>query len=110
LLLIGGRRAFWPFVPRVDRGEAEQSGMAWETGFWGRLGPRIERRHRAVWIVTTMALLALSLGTLTLDSSLTTANAFRGEVDAVEGQRLLERSFPAGASAPTTVIVNEPAA
>ena len=109
-LLIGGRRAFWPFVPRVHRSEAEQSGTTWETGFWGRLGPWIERRHRAVWIVTTMALLALSLGTLTLDTNLTTANAFRGEVEAVEGQRLLERSFPAGASAPTTVIVTEPAA
>jgi RND superfamily putative drug exporter len=62
-----------------------------------------------VWIVTTLALLALSLGTLTLDSNLTTANAFRGKVEAVEGQRLLERSFPAGASAPTTVIVTDPA-
>jgi len=110
LLLIGGRRAFWPFVPPADRSGAEQSGTVWKTGFWGRLGARIERRHRAVWIVTTMALLALSLGTLTLDSNLTTANAFRGEVEAVEGQQLLERSFPAGASAPTTVIVTEPTA
>ncbi|HEX4746560.1 MAG TPA: MMPL family transporter [Gaiellaceae bacterium] len=108
LLLIGGRRAFWPFVPRFDRPEAE-NGTAWRRGFWGRLGPWIERRHRAVWIVTTLALLALSLGMLTLDSNLTTANAFRGEVEAVEGQRLLERSFPAGASAPTTVIVTDPA-
>ena len=61
------------------------------SGFWGRLGAWIERRHRAVWIGTTLGLLALALGTLTLDSNLTTANAFRGEVEAVEGQLLLER-------------------
>ena len=109
LLLIGGRRAFWPFVPRFDRPGEVENGTSWRRGFWGRLGPWIERRHRAVWIVTTLALLAISLGTLTLDSNLTTANAFRGEIESVEGQRLLERSFPAGASAPTTVFVTDPA-
>ena len=109
LLLIGGRRAFWPFVPQFDAASGEEPASAWRRGFWGRLGPWIERRHRAVWIVTTLALIAVALGTSTLDSNLTTANAFRGEIESVEGQRLLERSFPAGASAPTTVIVTDPA-
>jgi RND superfamily putative drug exporter len=108
LLLIGGRRAFWPFVPRFDGRGGETSSASWQRGFWGRLGPWIERRHRAVWIVTTLALLGVALGTLTLDSNLTTANAFRGEIESVAGQKLLERSFPAGASAPTTVIVTDP--
>ena len=108
LLLIGGRRAFWPFVPPFDRPGKPENGTSWRRGFWGRLGPWIERRHRPVWIVTTLALLAVALGTLTLDSNLTTGNAFRGEIESVEGQELLERSFPAGASAPTTVIVTDP--
>jgi RND superfamily putative drug exporter len=109
LLLIGGRRAFWPFVPRFDAQEDEENMSAWRRGAWGRLGARIERRHRAVWIATTLALLAVALGTLTLDSNLTTASAFRGEIESVAGQRLLERSFPAGASAPTTIVVTDPA-
>ena len=109
LLLIGGRRAFWPFVPRFDRPDQEDNGNAWRRGFWGRLGRSIERRHRRVWIVTVLALLALSLGSLTLDSSLTTGNAFRGDIESVEGQTLVERSFPAGASAPATVVVTDPA-
>jgi RND superfamily putative drug exporter len=109
LLLIGGRRAFWPFVPRFDRPDQEDNGNAWRRGFWGRLGRSIERRHRRVWIMTGLALLALSLGSLTLDSSLTTGNAFRGEIESVEGQTLVERSFPAGASAPATVVVTDPA-
>ena len=36
--------------------------------------------------MTTLALLAVALGTLTLDSNLTTGNAFRGEIESVEGQ------------------------
>ncbi len=103
LLLVGGRRAFWPFVPRHG-GERPVS-----RGIWARLGRRIERRHRAAWIGTTVGLAVLALGTLSLDDDLTTANLFRGSVESVQGQRLLEQSFPAGASAPAVVLVTDPA-
>ena len=102
LLLIGGRRAFWPFVPRYgdDSGDSR-------SGTWRRLGRAVERRHRRVWVASTAALAVLALGALTLDDDLTTAGFFRGSVEAAEGQRLLERSFPAGASAPAVVLVRD---
>jgi len=103
LLLVGGRRAFWPLVPRYGT----ETGLG--RGFWSRLGPRIERRHRRAWIATTLALGALALGTLGLDDDLTTSNLFRSSVESVRGQELLERSFPAGTSAPTIVLVTDPA-
>jgi RND superfamily putative drug exporter len=102
LLLLGGRRAFWPFVPHF--GAEPATGRR----IWSRLGDWIERRHRAAWLVTALALAALALGTLTLDDDLTTANSFRGSTESVEGQRLLEESFPAGASAPAVVLVTDP--
>jgi RND superfamily putative drug exporter len=103
LLLIGGRRAFWPFVPRVGGAVRDRADSA-----WGRLGAAVERRHRRVWIGSVAALAVLALGMLTLDDDLTTAGFFRGTVEAVEGQRLLEESFPAGSSAPAVVVVREP--
>ena len=98
-LLICGRGAFWPFVPRLGSEDTARHGA------WRRLGDRIDRRHRRVWIVTALGLGALALGVLTLDDDLTTANAFRGDVESVAGQRALDQSFPAGASAPTVVLV-----
>jgi RND superfamily putative drug exporter len=103
LLLLGGRRAFWPFVPRFGGAPAEE-----RRGRWWRLGGWLERRHRPVWIVTALALGVVALGSLSLDDNLTTAQAFRGGVESVEGQVLLERSFPAGASAPAEVLVTDP--
>jgi RND superfamily putative drug exporter len=103
LLLVGGRRAFWPYVPHVGSGALSER----RRGVWERLGTWIEGRCRAVWIIAALALGALALGVLTLDDNLTTANSFRGSVESVEGQQLVARSFPAGASAPTVVLVRE---
>ncbi len=54
-------------------------------------------------------LLVLAANLLSLDTSQTTGNQFRGEVDSVQGQEVLARNFPAGASAPADVIVSDPA-
>jgi len=100
LLAIAGRRAFWPFVPHYgDTGTDETHGL------WRRLGERIRPRPRRVWVGTTVALLVLCLGLTQMNSDLTSGNAFRGDVESVEGQELIAQSFPAGANAPTNVIV-----
>src|SRR6188508_2161014 len=52
LLLVGGRRAFWPYVPQVGGGAPSER----RRGVWERLGTWIEGRCRAVWIVAALAL------------------------------------------------------
>jgi RND superfamily putative drug exporter len=99
LLLVGGRRAFWPFVPRY--GDPDRSG----NGFWRALGDRVASRPRRTWIATSLALGVLAIGLVTLDDDLTSSNGFRGTVEAVEGQELIAASFPAGANAPVIVLV-----
>lgn len=99
LLLIGGRRAFWPFVPRYGTEDLASRGA------WRRLGEWIAPRRRRVWVGTTVALGAMALGAVQLDDELTSSNGFRGSVEAVQGQEILQQSYPAGASAPTTVLV-----
>jgi RND superfamily putative drug exporter len=42
-----------------------------------------------------------------VNSDLTSGNMFRDDVDSVQGQQLLEAGFPAGANAPTNVLVSE---
>jgi RND superfamily putative drug exporter len=106
LLVIVGRGAFWPFVPRYEPGGAT---VPEEQGFFRRLGDRIGRNPRPVWIASVVALLVMCLGLTTFDTNLTSANAYRDDVEAVQGQELLAQSFPAGASAPTDVIVPDPA-
>ena len=101
LLLIVGRRVFWPFVPLVGSGESRG-----ETNIWGRIGEWISHRPRPVWIGTTLVLAIMCLGLLNLDTTLSQEEAFRSTPESITGQQLLAESFPAGASQPTNVIAN----
>ena len=104
LLLIGGRRAFWPFVPHTGGLGADPT-----HGWWRRLGDRIARRPRATWSGSLSILVILAAGLVTFNTDLTTADSFRGEPEAVSGQQLISQSFPAGSNAPTVVIVPDEA-
>jgi RND superfamily putative drug exporter len=66
-------------------------------------------RPRAVWIGTLAGLLVLCAGMTQFSTDLTQGNSFRGEVESVQGQKILAESFPAGSSAPVNVVVTDPA-
>ena len=104
LLVICGRRAFWsPFfntIPRVGDDAADAT-----HGFWRRLGDRVALRPRRTWIGVLLLLCVLGAGLVEYDTGLTTGNSFRGEVESVQGQERLASAFPAGATAPGTLIV-----
>ena len=104
ILVIAGRRAFWPFVPHVGDEAADET-----HGFWRRTGERIAASPRRVWVGAIALLLVMTLGWLNYDTGLTQGNQFRDDVDSVRGQEILSEAFPAGASAPTDVIVPDPA-
>lgn len=104
LLMIVGRRVFWPFVPKV--GDAKQE----TTGVWARIGRLVARRPRRVWIGTTIVLLVLSFGVANYSISFSQADQFTDKPEAIQGAELIAQSFPAGASSPTTVIADLPAA
>ncbi|MBA3746154.1 MAG: MMPL family transporter [Solirubrobacterales bacterium] len=103
LLVVCGRRIFFPFIPRYE----EAAGTAATRGSWRRLGDRIALSPRKVWAGVVALLLVLSLGILNFDDGLTSGNSFRDDVEAVQGQKLLDKSFPSGANAPTDIIVRD---
>jgi putative drug exporter of the RND superfamily len=99
LLVIFGRWVFWPLRPAV--GSAEPT----ERGLWARIGQRMARRPRIVWIVTALVLGAMALGVTGLEASgLESKDSFRSKPEAVVGEEVLARHFAAGAGNPVQVI------
>ena len=100
LLALAGRRALWR--PRLGVRAADAGSVQ---GAWQRLGERIARRPRPVWLMSCAALVAMCAGWLSLDTGLTQVQAFRTSVESVEGQRIVAAIFGPSAAAPTTVSV-----
>jgi putative drug exporter of the RND superfamily len=105
LLVVFGRWVFWPRRPTL--GSAEPT----ERGLWARIGRRVAVRPRLVWVVTAVVLGALALGVTQLEANgLQSKDSFRTEPEAVRGEAVLARHFPAGEGNPVQVIGNASAA
>jgi putative drug exporter of the RND superfamily len=105
-LILGplDRSLFKPYEVRRFRHER----IADEThGFWSRVGRWVARHPARIAGGSIAVLVVLCLGLTFFSTGLTTNNSYRTIVESVEGQDLVSESFPAGASAPTDVVVPE---
>jgi putative drug exporter of the RND superfamily len=106
LLVICGRRAFWsPFFDTIPH--VGDSGTDETHGTWRRIGERVMASPRRIWVSGTLLLLLLATGVTQIDTGLTNGNSFRGDVESVQGAKILARSFPSGLSGLTNVIVRD---
>jgi RND superfamily putative drug exporter len=102
LLTVFGRRAFWPFIPRVGSEGADVT-----HGIWRRIAQWVARGPRRVWVGTLAVLAVMIVGLAFLNSDLTSGNMFRDDVGSVRGQQLVDAGFPAGTNAPTDILVTD---
>jgi len=103
VLLLFGRRIFWPIIPRVDHVHAEDS--VGRRGIWGRVAAMVGRHPRRTWVLTLVALLACASFAPTLKAGgITQSQLFLNKVESVTGQEVLARHFPAGSGSPVQII------
>lgn len=101
LLLMWGRKAFWPRAPRFNDTPSEK-----KQGIWQKTANFVSRRARPIWIITTLILLVCSLGLLQLKADGVPQSEFvLGTSQARDGQKTIDAHFPGGSGTPTYVIV-----
>ena len=103
-LIVGtlDRAVFTPY--EIRRHEKEHA--ADEThGAWARVGQRVAASPRRVMFGSIAVLLIFCGGFAFFSTELTSEDTYRSEVESVEGQDLLNESFPAGTTALTDIVV-----
>ena len=100
LLVIAGRRPFWPFIPRFGGEGANET-----HGAWRGVGERVAAQPWRVAGGAALLLAVMSLGLLNFSTDLTQSNSFRDSVESIEGQELIAGAFPQGQSAPTDLVI-----
>jgi putative drug exporter of the RND superfamily len=103
LLAIVGRRGFWPRRETVAYDPAHE--LQRRSGVWRRIGDRVLQRPAAALAITVAIFAVGALGLLAYKEDYSTNGFFKKRTEAIDGYKLIERSFPAGALAPTTVLV-----
>jgi RND superfamily putative drug exporter len=100
MMLLCGRRVFWPLVPRF--GEDIVEGRMWQ-----RTGELVARRARTIAVATCAVLAVLAVGgTSLIDTNLKQIDFFRATPDSVAGQKQLEKDFAGGESDPLLLVAN----
>jgi putative drug exporter of the RND superfamily len=74
-------------------------------GFWARVGQRVAASPRRVMAGSIAVLLIFCGGFAFFSTELTSEDSYRTEVESVEGQHLLDKSFPSGTTALTDIVV-----
>lgn len=104
LLLVFGRGAFWPLVPRPEE-PAPAARISWAaTGAW------VARHRVQLAFGTTAALLLLASGLAAYPGTLPQSRSFSHPVPSEAAQKLISRSFPAGTTGDVIVAVTRPSA
>ncbi len=103
-LIVGplDRSVFTPY--EIRRRRLEHASDATH-GFWARIGRRVAFSPRRVMLGSLGVLLILCCGFAFFSTELTSEDSYRTEVESVEGQHLLDKSFPSGATALTDIVV-----
>ena len=102
LLIVFGRWIFWPKIPRFGDVDEKLSGI------WSKVGGLVDRRPKAVWISTALALLIFAGFSTTLKSDgLSQSEAFTTRTDSVIGLEKLGEHFPSGEGTPVEIVVDQ---
>jgi putative drug exporter of the RND superfamily len=106
-LIVGplDRAVFTPY--EIRRHRLEHAADATH-GFWARVGNRVAISPRRIMYGSVGVLVLFCAGFAFFSTELTSEDTYREEVESVEGQTLLNKSFPSGKTALTDVVVAEP--
>ena len=105
-LIVGplDRAVFAPY--EVRRHQLEHAADVTH-GLWKRIGDRVAVSPPRIMGGSIALLLVLCAGFAFFSTELTSEDSYRTEVESVEGQHLLDRSFPSGTTALTDIVVPE---
>ncbi|MGW4020638.1 MMPL family transporter [Streptomyces sp. NPDC005009] len=98
ILVLLGRRVFWPLVPRYGSTPKARRSL------FSAMGSSAERRPRAVLVGGALLLGALALGSLNLPGDLKQEDTFTTKPEAIAAMETLAAAYPERGTQPITVI------
>ncbi len=105
VLLLLGRKAFWPRQPKLNSTKVDNYHLNHPT--WTKIGRLVGRHPRRLWVglVALLVLACLFIPQLKADG-VAQSDFVLGKSEARDGQALLDQHFPPGSGSPTYVVTS----
>lgn len=94
-----GRRAFWPFVPKLDPQYKANKGI------WSKISTLVLKRPALYTSILLIILLSGAFNATQMKFSFNLMSSFPEEISSRQGYELLANHYPAGQLAPVTVVL-----
>lgn len=102
IFMLAGRKAFWPFIPKLEKQSAPKTA---KTGFWSKVGNMVTRRPGITAGILLLLFLAASANIGSMKFSFNQMDSFPDDIPSREGFELLADHFPPGELAPVDVVL-----
>lgn len=99
IFALVGRKAFWPFVPKLGEKEVKRK------GFWTKIGSFVKKKSGITAGVLLLVLVLASLNVGSMKYSFNIMKSFPSDISSRQGFEILEEHFPPGQLAPVNVIL-----
>jgi putative drug exporter of the RND superfamily len=99
IFALMGRKAFWPFVPKVEKEKVVQ------VGIWSKISKVVMKRPAILAGILLIGLLIGAFNFTSMKYSFNLLKSFPEDMPSRVGFELLEDHYPAGQLAPVTVIL-----
>ncbi|MED3572579.1 MMPL family transporter [Cytobacillus praedii] len=100
IFAIMGRKAFWPFVPKVEKEEKKTT-----HGIWPAISKQVMKKPALLGSILLIVLLIGLFNFTSIQYSFNLLKSFPEDMPSRQGFELLEENYPAGQLAPVTVLV-----
>ncbi len=99
LLVLFGRKAFWPMQPRIEKKQNNKR------TFWENIASFVENKPRLVWVSCFVLLAVLAIGLPQFKASGTSQSSqILGKSQAADGEKVLVQHYPGGSGSPVIII------
>lgn len=106
VLLLFGRKAFWPRSPKYA---PDIVGKDYHTNHptWSKIGALVGRHPRRLWVGITILLMVALVGVPQLKAEgVSQENLILGQSEARDGQEMLDRHFASGSGSPAYIVTS----
>lgn len=101
IFALAGRRAFWPFIPKVE----ENAETPEKVGFWAKVGRMVTKRPGITAGVILILMVAASFNIGSMKFSFNQLDSFPEDIDSRIGYEKLADQFPEGDLAPANIVL-----